>query len=549
MNPLLAAFCITTAILNAEISEDELGCFSRPADEESKSFVAERAKGVVGEIAKTGAFKKWKTFEDDKVQFIYPDHDAITVEVKRNEPVPVDGNRVSGVDTSFSRAYRIAADGETLLVLMLRKADWLDDGICLCGAVVYDRYLVRNGNLYRFSFLENGILKKMQVLGDDERIMMFEWTHLPIHPAVYRQIARSLVLKKRGTWTEADCRKRVLERYGAEGVVGWFDEGSTVELVEKVLGKPSRTMSNGVHVWEYPKTENGYRWTERLSLPFGDGKLLRFSSEFYDSAWNDREAIKGGIPWMMKAAKPYEEPPVRGEQAKKMPERLKEELLAMFLEKAQDEDTDFNSLCQVMKILVEQGVQDERALSIVRKRFASEGDHYAAWVLHEAGHAEDVTLFIEKIRQVYADGAADPERDFGLSDLHNWLAFIPDEDSRYAGILRDGLKSPNADVRESAYYFLDSAPFPTEERTALVHAGLSDPSARVRYWATRYFDEEEMTDRDWEILRKAAEQEKDESTLKKMREVLDEHQAASQANKMKAEQDGGGQPATRSESK
>lgn len=525
---LLAAFFLPVAILHAEISEDDLGSFTRPTMEQGKSFVAERAKGVVGEIAKTGSFQEWKSFEDDKVKFSYPDHEAITVEVKRDEPVPVDGDRVSDVDTSFSRAYRIAADGETLLVLMLREADWLDDGVCFCGAVVYDRYLVRNGNLYRFSFLENGILKKMQVLGDGERIMMFEWTHLPMHPAVYRQIARSLVLKKGGAWTAADCRKRVFERYGSEAVVGWFDEGSTVELVEKVLGKPSRTKSDGVRVWEYPKTEDGYRWTERLSLPFADGKLLRFSSGFYDSAWNDREAIKGGIPWMMQAAEPYEDPPVRGEQAKKMPEQLKEELLAMFLEKAQDEDTDFNSLCQVMKILVEQGVQDEKALSIVRKRFASEGDHYAAWVLHEAGYAEDVSLFIEKVRQVYAAGAADPARDFGLSDLHNWLAFIPDEDKRYAGLLREGLKSPNADVRDSTYYFLDSAPFPAEERTAFVHAGLSDPSARVRYWATRYFDKEEMSDRDWELLGIAAEQEKDESNLKEMKEVLDRRKNAEQ---------------------
>jgi hypothetical protein len=551
-NLLLAAFCIPVAILNAEISEDELGCFSRPADEQGKGFVAERAKGVVGEIAKTGTFKKWKTFEDDKVQFSYPDHDAITVEVKRDESVPVDGDRVSDVDTSFSRAYRIAADGETLLVLMLREADWLDDGVCFCGAVVYDRYLVRNGNLYRFSFLENGILKKMQVLGDDERIMMFEWTHLPIHPAVYRQIARSLVLKKRGAWTEADCRKRVLERYGAEGVVGWFDEGSTVESVEKVLGKPTRTKSDGVHVWEYPKTEDGYRWTERLSLPFSDGKLLRFGSGFYDSAWNDREAIKGGIPWMMQAAEPYEDPPVRGEQAKKMPERLKEELLAMFLEKAQDKDTDFNSLCQVLKILVEQGVQDEKALNIVRKRFVSDGDHYAAWVLHEAGHPEDVTLFIDKISKLYREAKGSPERDFGLSDLHNWLAFIPDDDERYPELLREGLRSPHTDVRDDAYFFLDSAPFPEKERIAFIHAGLEDASARVRYWSTRCFDKKNTTNLDWDILRKAAAQERDESTLKEMKEVLDKHGAAKGVparQKPKAEQDGGGQPATRPESK
>lgn len=122
-----------------------------------------------------------------------------------------------------------------------------------------------------------------------------------------------------------------------------------------------------------------------------------------------------------------------------------------------------------------------------------------------------------------------------MSDLHNWLAFIPDEDERYAGLLRDGLNSPNADVRESAYYFLDSAPFSEKERTDLVHAGLNDPSARVRYWATRYYDKETMTNRDWELLRKAAEKEKDESTLKEMRELLDDHQAASQSKKKEAE--------------
>lgn len=523
---LLAACFGASAILNAEIAEPDLGAFSRPADGQGQSFVAERAVGVVAGIAKTGTFPKWKSFEDDKVKFIYPDHEAISVEVKRDEPVPVDGDRVSDVDTSFSRAYRITAGGETLLVLMLREADWLDDGVCFCGEVVYDRYLVRNGNLYRFSFLEDGILKKMQVLGDGERVMMFEWTHLPIHPAVYRQIARSLVLKKSGSWTEDDCRRRVMERYGPEGVTGWFDEGSTVESVEKILGKPARTTGAGIHVWEYPKTEDGYRWTERLSLPFAEGKLLRLDAGYYDSAWNDREAIKGGIPWMMQAAEPYEDPPVRGEQAKKMPEELKKELLALFLEKARDEDADFNSLCQVLKILVEQGVRDEKTLNLVRKRFASEGGHFAAWVLHEAGYAEDITLFIGKIRQLYREAKDEPGRDFGLSDLHNWLAFVPDDDPRYPDLLREGLKSPNADIRDTAFYFLDSAPFPGEERTAFVRAGLEDSSARVRYWCACYFDKKSMADRDWELLRNAAAREKDKSTLKKMKEVLDEHDAA-----------------------
>lgn len=531
---LLAAFCTPAAILSAEILEQDLGAFSRPTDEAGESYAIERVKGAVAEISKTKSFKKWKVFEDDKVKFSYPDHEAISVEVKRSGSVPFDGGRVSTVDTSSSRAYRITVDGETLLVLMFGEADWLDDGVCLCGAVVYNRYLVRNGNFYRFSFLHNGILKKMQVLGDGERLMMFEWTHLPIHNAVYLHIARSLVLKKGGSWTEGDCRKRVLERYGPEGVVGWFDEGSTVESVEKVLGKPTRTKSDGIHVWEYPKTEGGYRWTERISLPFVNGKLLRFDTGYYDSAWNDREAVKGGIPWMIEAAEPYED----SEEAK-MPHRLIVELQALFLKKAQDKDVHFDSLCRVLKVLVEQGVQDEKALNIVRKRFAAEGGHDAAWVLHKAGHPEDVTLFIEKVRQVYSDAKDDPERDFGPSDLHNWLAFIPRDDERYPELLREGLKSPNADVRDTAFYFLDSAPFPEEERIDFIHTGLKDSSVRVRYWATRYYDKKNMTNRDWELLRKAAVQEKDESTLKEMKEVLEKHDAVKATparDKNKAEQ-------------
>ncbi len=522
---VLTLWGAATTIHAVEIPEEDLGAFHRPTDDKSESFVAARAKGVLAEFAKLGTFQKWKTFEDERVRFSYPAHEAITIEVKRDEPIPVDGDRVSSVDISFSRAYRLAVNGETFLVLMSRKAEWLDDGICFCGEVAYDRYLIRNGNLYRFSFLSDGVLKKVQVLGDGERIMMFEWTHLPVHPAVYRRIARSLELITQGSWTEADCRKRVLDSYGPKGAVGWFDEGSSEEAVEEVLGRPKRTVAGGIHIWESPKAEDGYQWTETLSLPFADRKLDRFDSRYFRSGWDQREPIRGGVPWMIEVSEPYEDPPVRGAKAKRMPEQLKKELLALFLEKADNEAEDFDSLCQVMTTLVVQGLRDKRALDIVRKRFASKGGHHAAWVLHEAGQAEDVTLFVDKIRELYRDAKDAPSRDFGLSELHNWLAFVPNDDERYPKLLRDGLTSPNADVRESAYYFLDSAPFPEEEWIAFVRVGVQDVSARVRYWATRNYTKQKMSEQDWELLRLAAEREKDELTLKEMVEVLEEQQS------------------------
>lgn len=185
----------------------------------------------------------------------------------------------------------------------------------------------------------------------------------------------------------------------------------------------------------------------------------------------------------------------------------------------------------MLTILVHQGVENERALDIVRRRFAAEGGHYAAWVLYKVGHAEDVTLFVDKIRELYQKADSDPTRDFGSSDLHNWLAFVPDDDIRYPELLRDGLESPNEEVRESAYFFLASAPFPEEERVSFVRAGLRDSSAGVRYWATRYYAGEKMSSSDWEILRTAAEQERDDRTRKEMNEVLDKQDAAEKSKR------------------
>jgi len=518
---VLVTLGAASSVFSAEITERELGPFQRPPGVQVERHVAKSADGVLAEIEGIASFEKWKPFEDDRVRFCYPDHEAISLDVKPRGTV-VDGSRVSDVDTSFSRAYGLVADGQNLAVLMLADADWFDDGICLCGAIVYSRYLVRDGHLYRFSFLEDGVLKKMQVLGDGERLMMFEWTHSPIHPAVYRRIARSVELKRKGPWDEDDCRKLVMERYGPEGFVGWFDEGTSAKTVTSFLGGPSRTEGGGTRVWEYPKEEDGYRWTERLSLPFVDERLVRFNSSYYDSGWSEREAIRGGVPWMKQEAEPFDSPLVRGAKAKEMPEQLKKELLGLFLEKADDPDEDFGGLCQVLKVLVVQGVQDKKALDIVRRRFAEEGGHYAAWVLHEAAHVEDVALFVDKIRQIYRVAKEEPDENFDISaDLHNWLAFIPDDDKRYPSLLRDGLGSPNASVRRSAYFFLDSAPFPLEERLAFVRSGLRDPDKRVRFWASGFYARNEMSNEDWKLLKDAAEHEKDEHTRKEMNEVLE----------------------------
>ena len=520
----LAALALLLALasalpLAAELTETELGAFRRPEKDDDVRFGGARAEGELRRISKAASFEKWKTFEDERVKFSYPDDAAISVEVKTDEPVPVGGDRVSSVDTSFSKAYRLVVGGQTMMVFMLQDATWLDDGICLCGEIHYERYLIRGGHLYRFSFLENGVMKKMQVLGAGERLMMFEWTHSPVHPEVYRQMARSVELKRPDTWKEDECRKLVTERYGSMDALGWIDEGAPLESVEAVLGKPTRKEEDGSRVWEKPIKEDGYRRVEKFTLPFKADKLGRFDASYHDSGYESREALRGSLAWMKEVAEPYEEPRVRGEAIKPMPAELKKELLELFLQKAEQPKEDFNGLCQVMKVLVEQGIRDQRALEIVRQRFAADGGHYAAWVLHQAGDPADTALFIDKIKEAYRRARENPKQEVEF-DLHNWLAFVPDEDKRYPDLLRQGLGSPSTPVRRIAYFYLDSAPFPEEEKMAQVRTGLTDPEEEVRLWAARCFEDLPMTDKDWELLAEAAEKEKDKHDRDRYDELL-----------------------------
>jgi hypothetical protein len=89
----LAMLGAASSLLPAEITEQELGAFQRPPDQPVENFAAKDANGVLAEIAGTASFEKWKTFEDDRVRFSYPAHEAITLEVKTDEPVPVECQR------------------------------------------------------------------------------------------------------------------------------------------------------------------------------------------------------------------------------------------------------------------------------------------------------------------------------------------------------------------------------------------------------------------------------------------------------------------------
>jgi len=85
---------------------------------------------AVTEFLKITEFEEWVSYEDDFVEFRYPKHPLLKLEVKEGKGgIQVEGGVCTTVDNSFRRAYVLAAGDATYQVFLLNPAGWLDDGI------------------------------------------------------------------------------------------------------------------------------------------------------------------------------------------------------------------------------------------------------------------------------------------------------------------------------------------------------------------------------------------------------------------------------------
>jgi hypothetical protein len=130
----------------------------------------------VAQAVRRPSFDEWVKYEDEFVVFYYPKSPYVAMRVI----TPGNGFRVSGepvginTENTFFRAYCLMAGEITCCAVMLDRQDDFDQGICFCGSVVYDKYLFRNGSLYRFSFVYEGDIKKIQILRSGLRAVFFE---------------------------------------------------------------------------------------------------------------------------------------------------------------------------------------------------------------------------------------------------------------------------------------------------------------------------------------------------------------------------------------
>ena len=145
------------------------------------------------QASRQARFTEWVRYEDEFVSFSFQRMCGSALEIKSpGDPIPIFGSPVSSSENEFFRCYRLTFNGATYCLLLLDRTNDFDDGVCFCGHVAAERYLEHHGSLYRFSLFGNGLVKKIQMLGDGLRLVLFEWTHMPISQQVYAQIALSV---------------------------------------------------------------------------------------------------------------------------------------------------------------------------------------------------------------------------------------------------------------------------------------------------------------------------------------------------------------------
>ena len=239
----------------------------------------------------TTRFDEWTTFEDDLVKLSYPKHKLLKLEVNGGKKgISVEGGVCTTVDNSFQRAYVLKAGPFTYGVFLVAQADWLDDGICMCGPMVHDVYRMEDGCLVRFSLLPGGAVKKAQMLGDKLRLMSFEWTHLACQREVYEEMVERMTLKIKHPWTEVRFQEEVSKRYGMAGRCGWLHPGMSLADANKIMGSEAKE-TDGIHRWT--ALQNDYPC--ELKAQFKDGLLVRLTDE--GEQRTGEEAVKGTFNW------------------------------------------------------------------------------------------------------------------------------------------------------------------------------------------------------------------------------------------------------------
>ncbi len=496
---------------DGKISEDESPLGSLVFEETGIKKDSE-----LGRLFQTKTIARWKVFEDERVRFAYPDHPDITVKTAaKRAPLGtrVYGGPVGSVGRKSSRYYTIGSEAATWAVIMLQDEPWLDEGICLCGAVALRVYVPDQGCLRAYDLLDDGQLKKMQVLGEGARLQVFEWTHLPMSQDSYLRLTESVTLKNSGPKSAAEWTAAFQNHARDRESAGWLVPGMDENEVIALLGQPaSRKKSTLV----YQKTDEDQEWltTTHISLPGGQFRSLA-------KRWRVTEEIPpapGTLRWALKLVDDGRKP-TKTEIA-----RLEESCLAGLKSCPASQ---WNQWCQVAHRLTDNSGWKEPTLGpLIASRFLDKDVvvNQASILMGDLNPPGTQELVTKRLRFVL-DEAAKPEsmkdRYMHLSplgDFHNLVCQIEPKENRLP-FVREGITHPHRAVRWSAYLFwLDR--LPADEALAAALKGLADEDESVRQQAAQAFEKSMGSKKHVSVLKQHLAAEKDDRTRASLTQAI-----------------------------
>ncbi len=495
----------------------------------SRHSLKELGHGALVRVAARRSFPKWKTYEDEYLSFSYPDNPLIRLETKvPGDRIPIMGQPMRTNRITFFRAYRLALGPRTYCLLLLDRNDDFDDSVCLCGPVVYEKYVFHNGALCRFSFLPTGEVKRFQLLCNGLRLVLFELTHLPMHEDVYLDIALSLKMRN-GPCDAEQMKKAVLAKYDFEGRLGFLEKGMTRSDVVDLLGPPSREDRGILHYVTTKPYDGGfgtrkYERTTRLDLH--KGSFAGFGKNWL--RWRELPPERGTPEWILEKAeykerterpKDYDLGPLKPNEVKYVFDRIAELL-------PEASPGHWAALCSAAYKLHRQGLKDDRVLPLVRARYLEKdlSTFDASWILHLCDPEGSQDLFERRIRLTLDEArkraAAENKKEQFLTsttdmDFSNLLGFLEEAHPERVELIAEAMDHPHSQIRSDAYWFWDSVP--TEVARPRLIRGLTDPDGWIRERSASAFAKGFGTPEDIAFLRQCRAKE----TNKRIQKGLD----------------------------
>jgi hypothetical protein len=466
---------------------------------------------------------KWRTFSDNLIEFELPEDPLLKVEAFTPSEQPeleVVGGVASMADNTFQRVYRIMLTNEIpYLLVLVRTASWFDEGICLCGPIHLKTFALADGNLIEFSQLPGGNIKKVQVINDTHRAILFEWTHSAITQDAYRRIGASIRLKPASKRTEEDWIDFSGKKRGFEAGLGWLRIGTPVSKIRELLGPPTKIDDKQLVYVKDEIEEDGSGWRTRVYLPVKDGKLQRFEEKWMSQ--DELKPIHGSQAWIRDTLNRWSEEQDELEEGKhpKLPREDVDLILNTFHKEASyATGWDWSFWCRVIGDLMYLGIQDRKAVDMIVKRI-NENDLPQAEAVRIL-NLYNVPGLLEMVykRLLFLMGSSSSAKKH-REECDNLFARLKAGNKESEALIRKGVVHEDASIRGAATDVLNKLPLPEAQR--LHKKRIVDPDEYVRLYAIMLVDKLYSTN-DVMWLKEIAIKEGNERNRETLEEIIDQ---------------------------